>query len=143
VPRSLTLAARSTDLVVRGRINDRPSLEAVLEAPGHDPAGVNRIVGSLTLVDRLAATVERERLAAYLNGARLPWRRHVVDNQRRHARALDVAELLALGEVAPADVDAVETQVYPIALPSTSSTSRSQLSSQPAAMAVRVAVHQP
>jgi hypothetical protein len=37
----------------------------------------------------------------------VPWAQHIIDHQRGHARALDVAELLAPGEVVPADVDAV------------------------------------
>src|SRR5215211_2507551 len=86
----------------------RTRLEAVLQAPGDDPARCDpddRVVEALH--DDLAAGVEGARLAAHLDRTGLPWGEHVVDHQRRHACPLDVAELLALGEVVPADVDAV------------------------------------
>src|SRR6266508_3381694 len=86
----------------------RTSLEAVLEAPGDDPARRDpddRVVEPL--VDGLAADVECDRLAAHLDCTGLPWREHIVDHKRRRARPLDVAELLALGEVVPADVDGI------------------------------------
>jgi glyoxylate carboligase len=38
-------------------------------------------------------------------------RQHIIDHQRRHARPPNVAELLALGEVVPADVDGVGVRV--------------------------------
>jgi hypothetical protein len=43
----------------------------------------------------------------------LPWRQHVIDHKGRYACPLDVAELLALGEVVPADVDRVGVGVVP------------------------------
>src|SRR5215207_1201020 len=98
-----------TDLAVGVfRSADRTSLEAVLKAPGDDPARTDpddRVVEPLH--DGLTSSVERARLPAHLDGTGLPGREHVVDHQRRHARPLDVAELLALGEVVPADVDGV------------------------------------
>src|SRR6266511_5037041 len=106
---SVTADHHPTDLAVVGlRSAHRTSLEAVLEAPGEDPArpDPNDLVVE-PLHDGLATGVERGRLAAHLHGPGLPWREHVVDHQRRHARPLDVAELLALGELVPADVDGV------------------------------------
>src|SRR6266540_6081454 len=73
------------------RSTHRTSLEAVLEAPGDDPArpDPNDLVVE-PLHDGLATGVERGRLAAHLHGTGLPWREHVIDHQRRHSRPLNV-----------------------------------------------------
>src|SRR4029453_13520096 len=103
-----------TDLAVEIGSTHRTSLEAVLQAPRDDPArrdSDDRVVEPLH--DGLAASFERARLAAHLDRTGLPWRQHVIDHQSRYACPLDVAELLSLGEVVPADVDRVGVGVVP------------------------------
>ena len=81
---------------------DRTSLEAVLKAPGDDPARTDpddRVVEPLH--DGLTSSVDRARHAAHLHGTGLPGREHIVDDQRRHAVRLTSRNFLRVAKSWP------------------------------------------